>query len=97
MSGKKYLRAIYIEIDNDRFLEVWQGSFVIGFKGPEEALKKIKEALSNVEILTSSTILELTRGKPDNIDAGWIDRLFGDQNNKDEVDLRRSLFDNKSN
>jgi len=94
MSGRNYLKAIYIEIGNDHFLEVWQGSFVIGFKGPEEALKKIKEALSDVEILTSSTILELTRGNSDNIDNSWIDRLFGDQN-KEEVDLREFLFDNK--
>ncbi|AIG98379.1 hypothetical protein AFULGI_00016170 [Archaeoglobus fulgidus DSM 8774] len=91
MSGRNYLKAIYIEIGDDRFLEVWQGSFVIGFKGPEEALKKIKETLSNVEILTSSTILGLTRGKPDNIDNSWIDRLFRSQN-KEEVDLRKSLF-----
>jgi len=76
------LRAIYIEIGNDCFLEVWQGSFVIGFKGPEEALKKIKEVLSDVEVLTSSTILELTRGNSDNIDNSWIDRLFGNQNKK---------------
>ncbi len=92
MSGEN-LRAIYIEIDNDCFLEVWQGSFVIGFRGSEDALKKIKEALSNVEILTSSTILELTKGKLDNIDNSWIDRLFGDQGK--EEDLRNSFFANK--
>jgi hypothetical protein len=40
MSGEN-LRAIYIEVSNDCFLEIWWGSFVIGFKGPEEALKKV--------------------------------------------------------
>lgn len=93
MSGRKYLRAIYIEIGNDRFLEVWQGSFVIGFKGPEGALKKIKEALSDVEILTSSMILQLTERKSDDIDNSWIDRLFGDQSKEESLN---SLFDNKN-
>lgn len=90
MSGGN-LRAIYIEIDNDCFLEVWQGNFVIGFKGSEEALKKIKEALSNVEILTSSKIMQLT-GRKSGIDDSWMDRLFGDQSKEGDLN---SLFDNK--
>ena len=85
------LRAIYIEINNDCFLEVWQGSFVIGFRGPEDALKKIKEALSNVEILTSSKITQLT-GRESGIDNSWMDRLFGDQSKEGSLN---SLFDNK--
>jgi len=86
------LRAIYIEIDNDCFLELWQGSFVIGFRGPEEALKKIKEALSNVEILTSSKIIQLTERKS-GVDNSWMDRLFGDQSKDGDLN---SLFDNRN-
>ena len=92
MSGEK-LRAIYIEIGHNCFLEIWQGSFVIGFKGPEDALKKIKEALSDVEVLTSSTILQLIKENSSNVDSSWIDRLFGDEGK--EEDLRNSFFANK--